>query len=168
MESEKNILDYRFNRGNQQATHAKEAAGIEALKKHFGARLVESTAQQDLVEGWDVAIDGVKYDVKFSNSRKLSLFRQTVGEWYCPVTKYLDVSLLYMVKNDEDNYICFVIDKSKLLDYVFKHAEQIKLTSYSRDGNKQINLHMEDWLTDLTSKYFIIKEEEEDENVKHY
>lgn len=135
----------------QEYQHAKERNFIDFLVKNYNA--VDTS--NDFGTGVDVVLNGKPYDLKVSNSRKLTLFKYYENEWYCPLLLHPEVNYMYIIEQ-KDKYLGFVFSKKDVLNYWYKHPET-EISTYKGDGNLNINITLN--LSDLSNKVEIFRKE---------
>lgn len=89
--------------------------------------------------GIDVRLDGVDYDLKVSNSKKLSVFKKHKNDWYSPLTLHMDVKYLYVVEYP-NCYLLYEIRKENLIMYLLQNPH---ITEYTGDGNDNICMDLD-------------------------
>lgn len=114
----------------QEHQHAKEQRFLDFLKDYCirNNRKFEDV-HDDYSTGIDVYLDDKPYDLKVSNSRKLTVFKCYKGHWYCPLLEHQDIPYMYVIE-EESRFLGFVINKSRLLERLKGSIE-----TYTGDGN---------------------------------
>lgn len=126
---------------DQQEQWNKENKAIKLLVDKYGA---EDT-HYDLSTGADVILDGKLYDLKVSNSNKLTVLKKLgkgprAGEVYSPLLEHQNVDYLYMIEKP-DLFIGFLLNKCDVLDFIIKNAGILKFSYYNGDGNDNFNVY---------------------------
>lgn len=137
----------------QKDKHAKESHFIEFLRSYAEIESIQfEDVHDNLKTGIDVYYDGKPYDLKVSNSLKLSLFRTSDlygGETRCPMLIHPEIPYLYVVEKD-DKFIGFVIDKKELLKPNFLNATTFG--EFTGDGNYNLTIDLNGCISDVATK----------------
>lgn len=81
---------------NQTVQHNTELRTLELIQREFGKANVRFTSElTDLSKGIDLFIYDKPYDLKASNSNKITIFRITASGLYCPLLKNKNVEYLF-------------------------------------------------------------------------
>lgn len=126
---------------NQQQQWQKEAEAIKLLVDKYGAK----DTHYDLSTGADVILYDKLYDLKVSNSQKLTVLKKLgkgpkAGTTYCPLLEHQEVDYLYLIEKP-NLFIGFLLNKRDLLDYIIKNAGKLKFSYYNGDGNDNFNVY---------------------------
>jgi hypothetical protein len=126
---------------NQQQQWQKEAEAIKLLVDKYGAK--DTHAQTSL--GYDIILNGKLYDLKVSNSQKLTVLKRLgkgprAGEIYSPLLEHQDIDYLYMIEKP-NLFIGFLLNKCDVLDFIIKNAGKLKFSYYNGDGNDNFNVY---------------------------
>ena len=111
----------------QELQHAKEQKFIDYLLKHCTN---VKDVHDNFSTGIDVYIDCIPYDLKITNSRKLTIFKRYKGNWYSPLLEHTDIDYL-LVEEYDKCYLGFVINKAALLRQLGNKC----ISTYTGDGN---------------------------------
>lgn len=105
-----------------------------------------------LYDSYDIEIDGKLYDVKVSDSAKLSLFRNSAHyDWnyHCPVVEHPEIPYLYICKLYKE-WRAYIIDRKSIMNTIEAIARKqsvLPLSLYTGDGNININIDISTLLT---------------------
>lgn len=133
-----------------------ERRGIELVREWCstnGLEFQRADKDDDLYNGIDLYIDGKGYDLKASDSGKLSVFRRTAGRgWYCPLADHADVDYLYLYKG-----AMYFIDRRMFLANFAQLAGTLRWGNYSGDGNYQVYVDLSEALDKLSYRIELTK-----------
>lgn len=133
-----------MNYSNQIRQHNKEASFIQKLSdycKETNKWFVDCTGTKaDYIEGIDCYIDRRPYDLKCSDTKKLTIHKTLPnGYKYKPQERHTDIPYLYCLPTSG---LCYVITKAELSAYIeyYKQAGKLSsmLSNYSGDGNQNV------------------------------
>lgn len=123
------MSDYRLNRPAQADNYGLEQEFLEHLKSRGVTGFRNLTDTQEDLQGADIEVNGVMYDLKVNRSDTLSLtvFRKSrTGEWYCPLLKAPEVKYMYARRRlleGKLSYAIWVFSKQDVLEHIGKYAE---------------------------------------------
>ena len=133
----------------QERQHEKEKRFIDFLVKTGTAKDVHD----DFSTGVDVYLFHNNiwkpFDLKVSNSKKLTAFKCYKGKWYSPLLLHMDVPYLYVLE-EETRYVGFVITKQDILRTYTKYES----SEYRGDGNINICITIDN-MTDLAKDILV-------------
>lgn len=133
----------------QQRYKDKERRFITFLRDS-GENVFDVTGSDyDLKKGIDIYLDGKPFDLKVSNSYKLSLFRKSAlydNEFRCPILIHPEIPYLYVIEK-EDRYIGFCINKTDLLKVSFLSGTSF--SEFTGDGNLNICIDLKGQISDV-------------------
>ena len=133
--------------------HKKESRFIEFLKKYTESHNEQFLdVHENYASGIDVYYLNKPYDLKVSNSKKLTLQKKYKGEWYDPLVSHIDIPYLYIIETPVQ-FLGFVIDKDKLLTNLPKYCNS-SITQYTGDGNLNNCIELKN-LMDLCPEPFV-------------
>lgn len=119
----------------QQRQHDKEERFVEFLKVYCHKNNLEfKDTHEDFDLGADVFINDEPYDLKVSNSRKLTVVKRYKGNWYSPLERHPDIDYL-IAEEHEDKWILFKLNKLQVVKEYLGHPD---LSLYTLDGNINI------------------------------
>ena len=126
---------------NQQQQWQKEAEAIKLLVDKYGAK----DTHYDLSTGADIILDDKLYDLKVSNSQKLTVLKRLgkgprAGDIYSPLLEHQNVDYLYLIEKP-NLFIGFLLNKCDVLDFIIKNAGRLKFSYYNGDGNDNLNVY---------------------------
>lgn len=127
---------------NQQQQWQKETEAIKLLVDKYGAK----DTHYDLSTGADIILDDRLYDLKVSNSQKLTVLKKLgkgpkAGTTYCPLLEHQEVDYLYMI-DKSDYYMAFMLKKMDICNYIIVNAEKLQWSHYNGDGNENLNVKL--------------------------
>lgn len=132
----------------QEQQHNKEEQALAYLKQHLNHTFID--VHNDYSTGIDFYYEGKPYDLKASKSNKLTVFKLYKGKWYSPLLNHMEVPYAYTRYVDQQITHLLVYKKTTILESLAHHT----LTSYSGDGNYNINVD----ITDIEPDDYIIIE----------
>lgn len=123
----------------QEQQHAQEELFLNFLRYNY-QQYWETFADlhYDFSTGIDIKLDDEYYDLKVSNSKKITIFKKHKGEWYSPLTLHKDIKYMYVVEYP-NCYMLYVIKKDKIIEYM---TSQPQITEYTGDGNINICINL--------------------------
>ena len=120
--------------------HMQEENFLGFLRRNYNQYWTTyADVHNDYDTGIDVKLDEVPYDLKVSNSKKITIFKKHNGEWYSPLTLHPEVDYLYVVEYDKC-YMLYRIKKSRIIEYMLT---QPQITEYTGDGNWNVCISLE-------------------------
>lgn len=142
----------------QKRQHEQESRFIAFLKAYTESNNIQfEDVHNDFKTGIDVIIDGKPYDLKVSDSLKLSLFRTSElynNETRCPFLEHPEIPYLYVVEQ-ENQFVGFVINKANLITASFLNSTTFG--NYSGDGNDNLTVDLEGQIGLLSDRIIIWK-----------
>lgn len=124
---------------NQVYQHEMESLFLNFLRYNYQQYWsTYSDLHNDYGTGIDVKLDNEYYDLKVSNSKKITIFKKHKNEWYSPLTLHTDIKYMYVIEH-EKCYMMYVIKKDKIIEYMTK---QPQITEYTGDGNINICINL--------------------------
>ena len=119
----------------QEVQHAREDEFLSFLRTNYWQVCDSySDLHTDFSTGIDVKLNDTYYDLKVSNSKKLTIFKYHNNAWYSPLTLHPDVKYLYVVEHIHC-YMLYEIKKESIITYLL---QQPHITEYTGDGNFNI------------------------------
>lgn len=119
----------------QERQHKQEDDFLEFLRNNYWQVWeTYSDLHNDFSTGVDVKLDGVEYDLKVSNSKRISIFKKHKGDWYSPLAIHQEVKYLYVTEHAHC-YILYEIRKESIIKYLLNNPQ---ITEYTGDGNDNI------------------------------
>lgn len=142
---------------NQFRQHSIESAALSKLETYFANRgfdFERASKEDDILKGTDFYLSNKPFDLKASDSGKLSLLRRTARRgWYCPLTDHPSVDYAYLYKG-----ALHLINRALLLaniDSILNNPE-VSFGSYSGDGNIQKWIDLSKILPEISYEIFLI------------
>lgn len=140
----------------QERQHKQELRFIKFLKAYAEENNEQfEDVHDEFKTGIDIIYKGKKYDVKVSDSLKLSLFRKSElysNETRCPMLIHPEIPYLYIVEQ-ESQFVGFVIKKEKLITADFLNST--KFGYYYGDGNINLTVDLNDQIGLLSERIII-------------
>ena len=129
----RNAYDKYENIETEKWSHAKEAAMIERLRNYCAANNIPfinySHTNTDVIDGIDVSINGVEYDIKATDKNKLSYWRRGPNDprenGHNPLLQHPDIP--YLMCNPRSGN-CYVVYKQDVLEMV--HMNEVGLAMF--------------------------------------
>lgn len=134
-----------------------ESAALNKLESYFSERgidFVRASKEEDFYKGTDFYLSSKPYDLKSSDSGKLSLLRRTAKRgWYCPLTDHPSVDYAYLYKGSLHliNRLLFLANIDSILN-----NPDVSFGSYSGDGNIQKWIDLSKILPQISYDIFLI------------
>ena len=127
----------------QERQHQLESNVTDLIIKHLGVRhtITKSTLEDDINNGIDIYIDRRPYDLKCSNSQKITVFKKHRGDIYSPLLLHQDVPYLY-VTNNGTKYDIYKITKQEILEDILSRWKFLSGSVYDGDGNVNANIYI--------------------------
>ena len=123
----------------QEQQHAQEELFLNFLRYNYQQYWKSySDLHNDYETGIDVKLDDEYYDLKVSNSKKITIFKKHKNDWYSPLTLHQDIKYMYVVEYQKC-YMLYVIKKDKIIEYM---TSQPQITEYTGDGNINICINL--------------------------
>lgn len=121
----------------QECFKSKEHFFRDALRDNLGASYKDASTMEDVHQGIDIYIDGVPFDLKASNKRKITVFRKTpFKDWYSPLLKSPEVRYAFPIYEIGAGYVGYeVYKKSDIIEHL---ASSPSFGKFTGDGNEQI------------------------------
>lgn len=139
----------------QRSNKLKEQGFLETLRAYcITNKLQYSDVHEEVETGIDVWIDTKPYDLKISNSKKLTLFKKLPdGRIYCPLVNHLAIPLLYVMEREKD-FICFELRKEDIMFKMFGKGP-VNTGKYCGDGNINITFEIQE-IMDIAREVLVI------------
>ena len=139
----------------QEMQHKKEERFIGFLRDYCHRNNISfHDTHSDFNLGADVYINDTPYDLKVSNSRKLTIAKHYKEKWYCPLELHPDVDYL-IVEEHDDKWVLFKLNKSRVWKEFLEHTD---LSLYAGDGNINICQNVSRLMETIGPDYIIRKE----------
>lgn len=124
----------------QEQQHQKEDDFLSFLRANYW-QVWESYSDlhYNYETGIDVKLDDTYYDLKVSNSKKITVFKNHKDEWYSPLTMHMDIKYLYVVEYP-NCYLLYEIRKENLIMHLLQNPH---ITEYTGDGNDNICMDLD-------------------------
>lgn len=154
---------------NQVYQHNKEATTLNQLKEYCAANdMAFADVHDDFSTGIDVYINRRAYDIKASDSKKLTIFKRLPnGTEYKPHETHTDVPYLYCLPSSG---YCYIVTKKELSTYIELMKENDKLdallSEYTGDGNYNLCIDIQGLL--LMKEPFIKLKGEDPWNILNF
>lgn len=142
----------------QKSNKLKEQAFLNTLRAYCTTNNIQySDSHEEVSTGIDVWIDTKPYDLKVSNSRKLTLFKKLPdGRVFCPLVRHIEIPYLYVISRDKD-YLCFELRKEDIMFKMFGKG-MVNTGMYNGDGNINITFDVAE-IMDLARDVLVIPKE---------
>lgn len=139
----------------QKSNKLKEQGFLETLRAYCTTNNIQySDSHEEVSTGIDVWIDTKPYDLKVSNSRKLTLFKKLPdGRIFCPLVRHIEIPYLYIIEREKD-FICFELRKEDLMFRLFGRGP-INTSTYQGDGNINVTFEITE-IMDLARDVLVI------------